>query len=259
MRSDGQGGQIYRLGLLRSTNYGAPGSFVRMGLFTQVATGNLAPYVQGGYPVPGNAQVAVDPTNPLRVYALFNDRKGEEDPNTGDADVDVYLARSDDGGVSWVDWGGPPDPKRLRINNDSTKVDVRRDQFLARMWVDGRGRVHIMWYDTRRLSKPWWTQYYDIDLFYTWSDESEGWDFSLHQQNLEVAIRPAQLTFEGTAPFIGDYNGITSAVDSAGRTVVTLVYMRTPPINDIDGGEDDGVDPVDTNENIFLRRVVFNP
>lgn len=252
-RPDGQGGRLYQYGLIRSDNYGEhnPESFAHMGLFTQVTQLNLNPYVQGGlapphdvkYAVANWCHIAAHPTDLDNLYAVFCDPEGDPD-EYGDRDVNVYLMRSTDGGQSW-------EPERIRVNQDSITVDVRRDQFFPRVHVDARGRLHIIWYDTRRLIRPFPDDPYDIDISYAVSTDG-GETFT--EYNLGTVIRHRQLTNKG---WIGDCTALSSTIDSQARTVVTVVYMGTPLMTGIDGPEGESVDPM--NEAIFLRRVIYDP
>ena len=174
-------------------------------------------FVPGTFNIPGFARMAIDPSDPDRLYLVFNDLYDEPLENPVDGDVDVYLMRSTDGGQTWL--------PRQRINQDRLydpqdpdwTDHVLFDQFMPEINVDSAGRVHIIWYDTRKdhpaADDP---QPFDIELYYAWSTDN-GQTFT--EELIGKAIDTADLLQPG---FIGDYNALTSAGD-----LVIPVYMGT--------------------------------
>lgn len=170
---------------------------------------NYDTYVPGAFRIPGFGQLAADPTDANRLYYVFINRTGEL--VNGDGNVDVFLMRSTDAGETWA--------ARQLINQDDPQQDPERyDQFMPAINVDDTGRVHIIWYDTRKdhppadLDPP----LFNMELYYAWSDDN-GQTFT--EQLIGHAIYTDDLTNNG---FIGDYNGLTSA-----GGVVVPVYMGT--------------------------------
>src|SRR5207253_6723024 len=92
-------------------------------------------YVPGAFDVAAFGQVAVDTSpGPYRgaVYVTANVLN-----TTGSPNLDIVLAHSADGGVTW----DPP----VRVNNDSTATS----QFQPAIAVAANGNVGIAYYDRR--------------------------------------------------------------------------------------------------------------
>lgn len=140
----------------------------------------------------GQANVAVDHSageTAGNVYLLAS-----VDPPGGDP-MDVHLARSEDGGVTWSD--------PIRVNDDSSTSNW---QWLGAHSVAPNGRIDVVWYDTRNSQVATLSQ-----LFYAYS-----WDGgSTWSEN--VAVSPV---FDSTIGWpnqskIGDYITIVSNEEAA--------------------------------------------
>ncbi len=110
-------------------------------------------------------QLAVDPTNPDRLYIVYHDTA-----TAASSDVNVYLRVLTRSG-SWT--AGP----RIRVNNDVDPSGAY-DQFMPSVTVDIEGRIHVMFYDDRNYTQqdnqtnppP------KFDVFYAWSpDQATTW------------------------------------------------------------------------------------
>jgi len=96
--------------------------------------------------VPGNfgggmgtvPQLAVDPSNPDRLYIVY------QDVLEGTTDVNVYIHALTRNHSYWE--LGP----KVQVNNDETQYES--DQFLPSVVVDGSGRLHVIFYDDRRFN-----------------------------------------------------------------------------------------------------------
>ena len=105
--------------------------------------------------------IAVSPTNPDMIYAVWNDGRWEQEiDNICTADTgkhsDVAFSRSTDGGQTWT-------PAR-RLNDDTIGNGI--DQFQPTLSVHADGTVGVSWYDRRYDSDP-----YFYDLAYTQSTD----------------------------------------------------------------------------------------
>lgn len=79
--------------------------------------------------------IAVDPTNPLKVYVVFAGRSDPDTPNS-----DLYVAQSLDGGATF-------DPSNtLHITDAMVFDDLGTDQFMPWVAVDGYGGVNLLYY-----------------------------------------------------------------------------------------------------------------
>ncbi len=192
--------------------------------------------------------MAIDPTDPDRLYLVFNDLYDEPFQDPVDGDVDVYLLRSTDGGENWL--------PRQRINKDRLyepndpdwEDHVLFDQFMPEINVDSAGRVHIIWYDTRKDHPAADYPYpFDIELYYAWSTDN-GQTFT--EELVGKAIDTADLLAPG---FIGDYNALTSA-----GNLVIPVYMGTRDPEAIPPWQAPG-GPKQLDETIFSNRIVHPP
>ena len=157
------------------------------------------PIVRGAGPNPsgmlGQIWVVADPSDASRVYVLASIDPEGPDP------LDVYLARSTDGGATW----SPP----VRINDDAGSAW----QWFGMLSIAPNGRLDVFWNDTRDDPKG-----FDSVLYYA-SSEDHGVTWSTNQQLTPV--------FDPLVGFpnqnkIGDYNESISFDDS-----VHVAYAAT--------------------------------
>jgi hypothetical protein len=111
----------------------------------------------------------------------------------GSYNVDLYFTRSIDGGQTWST------PRVL--NGDG---DLPGDQFFPWIEVDKQGRLHVLYFDTRRNPQPDDAPLIYIDAYYALSsDRGETWQ--------EHRLTPQPYTYG--SGFIGDYLGLAAAGD----------------------------------------------
>ena len=130
--------------------------------------------------------------------------------NGGEADVDIYLTRSGDGGATW---SAP-----VVIGGDSSPA---RDQFHPWIEADAAGVLHLVFLDTRGTaqqdsdSNAWIDAYYavSVDGGYTWTE------LELTPQPFQSALAPFS-TF--THQFVGDYLAMATVGER-----VHLLYPST--------------------------------
>jgi hypothetical protein len=170
------------------------------------------PLQQAGSRFPGKfraapfAYLAVDPRNGT-LYVVYFDTTSVVN---GRYDVDLYMTRSTDRGTTWSV------PKV--INGDATPPG---DQFFPWIEVDAKGRLHVVFYDTRNTPQEDDSAEAWIDAYYTVSADG-GATWSEHR------LTPAPFSSISPKPpgilsqFIGDYNGLAVAGDRAWP-----VYMST--------------------------------
>lgn len=194
---------------------------------------NNGDYVAGTFPIKRAKSMAVDPSNPDKLYIVFDDLDELPDPNE-DGDVDVFLLKSTDGGEHWSN--------RVRINNDTP--NVQHDQFFPAVTVDTNGWVHVIWYDTRLDPQPHDAEHVKIGLYYGRSTDG-GATFT----NYKIGYPTINTRYLLSPGFIGDYNSITMAGDT-----VVAVYMGTY-VGFTGPGEAGGSKPDD--ETIFCSRILW--
>lgn len=143
--------------------------------------------------------LAVDP-NDGTLYLVYFDTTSVVN---GRYDMDLYLTRSVDRGATWS-------APRV-INSDS---DPAADQFFPWLEVDGKGRLHLVYYDTRHTPQEDNAPEARLDAYYAFSgDRGETWS--------EHRLTPASFSTVAPTPsaivsqFIGDYNGLAVAGDHA--------------------------------------------
>ena len=152
---------------------------------------------------------AVDPNNGT-IYVTWYDTT---DVSGADSNVDIYMCKSMDQGTTWS--------TPTIVNSDSATPS---DQFFSWIEVDGSGRVHLLFYDTR--SQPQNDNTTDaaaqpsalVEAYYSYSDDAGvTWtETILTDQPFDTAIDG----FGGT--FIGDYLGMAVA-----GTTVHPFYVST--------------------------------
>ena len=160
----------------------------------------------GKFRVPSFAYLAVDPRDGT-LYVVYMDTTSVAN---GRYDVDLYLTKSTDRGTTWS--------VPAVINGDS---DLPADQFFPWIEVDAKGRLHLVFYDTRNTQQGDDAPEARIDAYYAVSADG-GTTWSEHR------LTPTPFTTGITFPswilpqFIGDYNGLAVAGDR-----VYPVYMST--------------------------------
>lgn len=160
----------------------------------------------GKFRVPSFAYLAVDPRDGT-LYVVYMDTTSVVN---GRYDVDLYLTKSVDRGTTW----SAPQV----INGDS---DPAADQFFPWIEVDAKGRLHLVFYDTRHTEQRDDASEARIDAYYAVSADG-GSTWSEHR--LTPQPFPTGITFPDwiLPQFIGDYNGLAVAGDR-----VYPVYMST--------------------------------
>lgn len=165
---------------------------------------SFSPQVPGGFRVPQLPSLAVDPVDGT-LFCVYFDTSGVVG---GDADVDLWLTRSDDGGGNWtapVVISADPDPPG--------------DQFFPWLEIDGAGRLHLLYFDTSLTVQSDAAANAWIDAFYaTSSDRGATWT----SHRLTASSFDSALTDLGGGQFIGDYNGMAILGDR-----VWPVYLST--------------------------------
>jgi hypothetical protein len=117
-----------------------------------------------------NPSIAVGPSwygGDPRVYVAWQDRRNGND--------DVYLARSDDGGLTW----GPITPTNYFVTDDPQMT--QQDQRAPSVGVDGEGVVFVCWEDWR-----WGTQHPEV---YCVNSFDEGETFGI---DVPVSLPPGE-------------------------------------------------------------------
>ena len=145
----------------------------------------------GNFRVPIMCYLAVDP-NDGTLYAVYFDTTNIVG---GNANVDLYFTKSIDQGTSWT--------TPLVINGDA---DPPGDQFFPWLEVDERGRVHIVFLDSRHTVQHDNVFNGMFDAYYTYSnDGGDTWhEFRLTPNSWNSA-------FSSGGNFIGDYLGMAVA------------------------------------------------
>ncbi|MEE8153832.1 MAG: hypothetical protein V3T53_02605 [Phycisphaerales bacterium] len=149
----------------------------------------------GTFRVPSNNYLDVD-MNDGTLYSVYFDTTNIVD---GNANVDLYFNKSTDQGTSWT--------TPIVINGDA---DPPGDQFFPWLEVDDRGRIHIVFLDSRHTVQD--DNVFDgmFDAYYTYSDDGgDTW----HEFRLTPNSWNSAFSFGGT--FIGDYLGMAVAGDRA--------------------------------------------
>ncbi len=151
-----------------------------------------SPPVPGTFRLPILNYLAVDPSNG-NLYCVYFDTTNVVG---GNANVDLYFTRSLDQGTSWeTPWV---------INGESFPPG---DQFFPWLEVDRRGRIHLLFYDTRNTPQNDSDPEAFIHAFYSYSDDAgETWT--------EIRLTPQRFNSEDDGrpnsppAFIGDYSGL---------------------------------------------------
>ncbi|MEO1087879.1 MAG: sialidase family protein [Acidobacteriota bacterium] len=163
--------------------------------------------VPGQFRAPSLPSLAVDADGSLYVaYADTTSTAG------GDANLDIYLTRSTDGGVTWS-------TPRI-VNGDAVSPG---DQFAPWLEVDAAGRLHVLFFDTRFTPQSDGADFGLVDLSYAFSDDAgASW------REVRITDAPsssADAVWVGGPnvadyQFLGDYLGLTALEDGD----VAVVY-----------------------------------
>jgi hypothetical protein len=153
----------------------------------------------GRFRVPPFAYLAVDPRDGT-LYVVYFDTTAVED---GRFDVDLYLTRSTDRGTTW----SAPQV----INGDG---DPPGDQFFPWIEVDRKGRLHLVFYDTRNTDQEDGAPEAWIDAYYAVSAD-RGATWSEHRLTERPFTSGAPHPSWLASQFLGDYNGLSVAGDRA--------------------------------------------
>ena len=147
----------------------------------------------------GSYELVVDNTGGARdgwLYATITEQDS-------DANADVYVSRSEDGGATWTE--------RVLLNGG---VHQPGFQWLARPHVDRLGNLHVLYFDSSRNAGN------DTMLDASWAVSIDGGQ-SWNSTYLTATPFDGNLGIHQDGPaFIGDYNGIGGAGD--------WVYMAFP-------------------------------
>lgn len=164
--------------------------------------------------VPGSFQVApfvINAVDPLtqRIYVVYADSAVKWD------NMDVLLRHSDDGGQTWSE--------PIVVNGDGQPPG---DQFLPWIDVDGKGRVHVLYFDTRRNPIADSSPSALVDVYYAVSEDG-GASFKelrLTADPIDSSKTNWSAHQPGKLQWLGDYLGMASAGDS--------VYLAYPKMED---------------------------
>jgi hypothetical protein len=145
----------------------------------------------GKFRVPSFAYLAVDPRDGT-LYVVYMDTTSVVN---GRYDVDLYLTKSTDRGTTWS--------VPAVINGDS---DPAADQFFPWIEVDAKGRLHLVFYDTRNTQQGDDAPEARIDAYYAVSADG-GATWSEHR------LTPAPFTTGITFPswILPSSSGTTTA------------------------------------------------
>lgn len=176
-------------------------------------------------------QLAVDPTNPNRLYIVYQDTATNQ---SNDQDVNVYLRELTKNGDYWERGD------RIQVNDDETLYES--DQFMPSVTVDDNGRIHVIFYDDRNYTDgPTGDLQPDddpnvlakLDAYYAWSDDQgANWtNMELYAEPPEPAINREILLNVNPR----EYNGIAWYRDGLATEVWTAfsgTYRLDPSPND---------------------------
>ncbi len=184
------------------------------GLQTLNAPINIAPFaanptalsnaVPGTFRVPYFVMHAIDPVNG-KIYLIYND---VTDTINGEADVNLLLADSIDGGQTWS-------APRI-VNGDSTAGGPAGDQIMPWIECDALGRLHLSYFDNRRNVVADGAQAGLFDVYYAMSS-----DGGFSWQELRLTDTPLDSAASlwnpvgGSVQFLGDYLGLAVSKHAA--------------------------------------------
>ena len=148
-------------------------------------------------------------------------------PDNATTDADVFIMKSEDGGVTWVN---PADASStpLRVNQDAPGNS--KDQWFPFAAVAPDGRVDVVFYDRRddpfnRFTHTYLARSHDGGANWTEIRLTEGFSGPV-PSNMNWAFE------EGL--FIGDYNGLAIAPDGTSYPLWTDARNGTPIVRQSD-------------------------
>ncbi len=183
--------------LRRSTNGGAS-VLPRKAVATRLDVWGLqdSSRVPGQFRAPSLPSLAVTPDGTL--FVAYADTTSIA---SGNANLDLYLTHSTDGGNTWST------PAVL-----NTDADPPGDQFAPWLEVDAQGRLHVLFFDTRFTPQDDDSTFGLVDVSYAFSDDG---GMSWHESRVtETSFSSADAVWKGATnvpdyQFIGDYLGLT--------------------------------------------------
>jgi hypothetical protein len=185
--------------------------------------------------------LALDPSDPTgdTLYVVFADNRNGSPfpfptrvtqkpidsfacPEDTSTDLDVFVVKSTDGGVTWVN-PATEVPSPLRVNQDV--LGNRKDQWFPFAAISSQGRVDVIFYDRRDDPFNRFTQ--------TYLARSEDGGATWTETRLTERPSNRNWAFENGL-FIGDYNGLTIAPDGTSYPFWTDARNGTPLIRQSD-------------------------
>ena len=202
LNPDGETGQVF---VLRSTDGGATFSQKTLGLSPGTADITFNSSLSGRAQLEGNRTftqgsiqpwVLPDPIDPNKVYLISSDDPTNTDHGVGFDDMNIYIARSVDGGATW---GSP-----ARIDADSGGAI----QFFPTAAISHEsGAITVAWYDSRKMAVNSNGRFL-LDM-YTRTSLDGGVTFLPEVQVNDLPFDPElDSTPWGDRFRIGEYNGV---------------------------------------------------
>ncbi len=197
------------------------------------------PGIPGDFRVPHFAYMAVDP-NAGDLYVVYFDQTATV---AGEKDIDLYMMKSSDQGVTWSQ-------QILILDDDGGAANPVGDQFFPWIEVDDRGRLHLVYWDSSNTTQNdsdgvgWFDVYYAVS-----SDQGDTWTrFRLTPNSFSTANVFQQIL---QSDFVGDYIGMAVTGD-----VAHPVYVSTQNGNlDVfTNAIDFGPEPVARNDYYYTPR-----
>ena len=177
---------------------------IRIATRLDVWTGGDGSRFPGQFRVPPFNYLAVDP-NDGTLYCVYFDTTSIF---AGNYNVDLYFSKSTDQGSTWT--------TPVVINSDGLPPG---DQFFPWLEVDGSGRLHLLFYDTRHTVQDDDAPHGWLDAYYATSEDGgDTWtEYHLTSESFD-----SYYAIWISGQFIGDYSGLAVA----GNRVLPC-YMST--------------------------------
>jgi hypothetical protein len=141
--------------------------------------------------------LVADPTNINRLFLAYQDHAAADT-----SDVDIYVVRLDYSDVSHA-WSATT---RVRVNTDPVLQQATQPvQFTPAMAIDGRGRIHVIFYDNRACCPNPCSPPTTYRVYYALSTD-HGASFS-NQDVASLSLPAITVTSGGFST--GEYSGIT--------------------------------------------------
>lgn len=192
---------------------------------------------------PTFVNAAVDTVNPSIVYIAYQNFDG--------TDLDIYVQRSTDGGVTW----GPA----VRVNEDP---GGRHQSTMAPIRVSN-GALHVAWYDFRNSTTPGNEA---LDVYYACTNcAGNVWPvFSHNVRVTDVSHQASCRMFgDGTLAFHGDYIGLDARWNGSNHVVhIAWTDNRNVPAAQCDlssASGPSGNNVGNRNQNIYTDRLIVAP